>query len=135
MNLEKAFQGKSVLITGGLGFIGSNFVRYMLKTHPDYTLVNLDKMTYAGIPDNLKDIEGNKNYKFVQGDICDKELVNDIVCDVDAIVNFAAESHNDRVNMDPMLALQTNTIGTEVLLDAADKNGKKRPVKDTQIKD
>jgi dTDP-glucose 4,6-dehydratase len=115
-----------ILVTGGLGFIGSNFVRYMLNAHPDYQLVNLDKMTYAGIPDNLRDIEGNKNYKFVQGDICDKDLVNDLVKEIDVIVNFAAESHNDRANMDPMAALQTNTIGTEVLLDAAVKSGKKR---------
>jgi dTDP-glucose 4,6-dehydratase len=115
-----------ILVTGGLGFIGSNFVRFMLDAHPDYMLVNLDKMTYAGNPDNLKDIEDNKNYKFVQGDICDKNVVDDLVKTVDVIVHFAAESHNDRVNLHPMSALQTNTIGTEVLLDAAVKNGKKR---------
>lgn len=115
-----------MLITGGLGFIGSNFIRYMCQSHPDYLLVNLDKITYAGNPGNLKDIKNNKNYKFIQGDICDKGLVNNLVKDIDVIVHFAAESHNDRVNMNPMLALQNNTIGTEVLLDAAVRNGKIR---------
>lgn len=115
-----------ILVTGGAGFIGSNFIHYWLRNHPDDFVINLDKLTYAGNLDNLKDIENNKNYKFVQGDICDKKLVDDLVSQVDTIVHFAAESHNDRVNLEPSLALQTNIIGTETLLAAALKNGKKR---------
>ena len=115
-----------ILVTGGSGFIGSIFIRYMLKKYKHINILNVDKLTYAGNLDSLKDIENNKNYKFVKGDICDKKLVNDLVKEVDIIVHFAAESHNDRANIDPMLALQTNIIGTEVLLDAALKNGKKR---------
>jgi dTDP-glucose 4,6-dehydratase len=115
-----------LLITGGAGFIGSNFIYYWIEKYPNDFLVNLDKLTYAGNLDNLKDVANNKNYKFVRGDICDKELVNNLVKDVDVVVHFAAESHNDRVNINPMEALRTNIIGTEVLLDAALNNGKKR---------
>lgn len=115
-----------LLITGGAGFIGSNFIHYWLENYPNDFLINLDKLTYAGNLDNLKSIENNTNYKFVKGDICDKDLVDDLVKEVDAIVHFAAESHNDRANINPMEALQTNIIGTEVLLDAALRNGKKR---------
>lgn len=115
-----------LLITGGAGFIGSNFIHYWLKEHPSDYIINLDKLTYAGNLDNLKDITQNKNYKFVKGDICNKKLVNSLVKDTDFIVHFAAESHNDRVNIDPSIALRTNLIGTDVLLEAALKNGKKR---------
>lgn len=115
-----------LLITGGAGFIGSNFIHYYIEEHPNDSIINLDKLTYAGNLDNLKNIENNPNYKFVKGDICDNDLVNDLVKQVDAIVHFAAESHNDRANIDPMEALRTNVIGTEILLDAVLKNGKKR---------
>jgi len=115
-----------LLITGGAGFIGSNFIQYWLKNYPDDFIINLDKLTYAGNLDNLKSVEDKDNYRFVHGDICDKDLVNNLVKEVDAIVHFAAESHNDRANMDPLSALQTNVIGTEVLLDAALRNDKRR---------
>jgi dTDP-glucose 4,6-dehydratase len=115
-----------LLVTGGAGFIGSNFIHYMLKKYPDYQIINLDLLTYAGNLDNLKDIANNPNYKFVQGDICDKELVNDLVKQVDAIVHFAAESHVDRSIMDSSAFAHTNIIGTLTLLEAAKNNGGKR---------
>jgi dTDP-glucose 4,6-dehydratase len=115
-----------LLVTGGAGFIGSNFIRYILKKYPDYEIVNLDLLTYAGNLENLKDVEKNKNYKFVRGDIADKELVNNLVKDVDAIVNFAAESHVDRSILDSSDFIQTNIVGTHNLLEAAKRNGLKR---------
>ncbi|MCP3682753.1 MAG: dTDP-glucose 4,6-dehydratase [bacterium] len=110
-----------ILITGGCGFIGSNFVRYMIKTYPDYKLVNLDKLTYAGNPENLKDLESNPNYEFIKGDICDKELVEKIAKDCDAIINFAAETHVDRSIGDPESFIKTDIFGTHNLLEAARK--------------
>ena len=86
---------KSILVTGGAGFIGSCFVRQMLKDHPDYKIINLDALTYCGNLENLKDVENNPNYTFVHGNICDRNLVPQLVEGVDAIVNFAAESHVD----------------------------------------
>jgi dTDP-glucose 4,6-dehydratase len=115
-----------ILITGGAGFIGSNFIHYILKKYPNDEIINLDKLTYCGNLDNLKAIAKDKRYKFVKGDICDRKLVDKLVKQVDAIVHFAAESHNDRVNLDPIIALQTNIIGTHVLLDAAYRHNKKR---------
>jgi dTDP-glucose 4,6-dehydratase len=115
-----------LLVTGGAGFIGSNFIRYILNKYPDYEIVNLDLLTYAGNLENLKDVESNKNYKFVKGDIADKELVNDLVKDVDAIVNFAAESHVDRSILDSSDFIRTNIVGTHKLLEAAKMNGLKR---------
>lgn len=115
-----------LLVTGGAGFIGSNFIRYILKKYPDYKIVNLDLLTYAGNLENLKDVEKNKKYKFVRGDIADKELVNNLVKDVDAIVNFAAESHVDRSILDSADFIQTNIVGTHNLLEAAKENGLKR---------
>jgi dTDP-glucose 4,6-dehydratase len=115
-----------LLITGGAGFIGSNFIRYWLKNHPEDQVVNLDSLTYAGNLENLKDIEANPNYKFVKGDICDSKLVNELVKDCDTIVHFAAESHVDRSIMDSTPFIMTNILGTQVLLDAAVKNGNKR---------
>ncbi len=115
-----------LLVTGGAGFIGSNFVRYILKKYPDYEIVNLDLLTYAGNLENLKDIEKNKNYKFVKGDIADKELVHGLVKDSDVIVNFAAESHVDRSILDSSDFIRTNIVGTHNLLEAAKKNGLKR---------
>ena len=109
-----------ILVTGGAGFIGSNFIKYILSQYPHYTIVNLDKLTYAGNLDNLSDIEGNSNYRFVKGDICDQELVEGIVEDkIDVIVNFAAETHVDRSIYDPKIFVETNVLGTQVLLESA----------------
>jgi len=115
-----------ILVTGGAGFIGSNFIHYLLDKYPDYKVTNLDKLTYAGNLENLKPVENNPNYKFVKGDICDARLVDELVKDVDAIVHFAAESHVDRSILDASEFVRTNVIGTHTLLDAAVKNGNVR---------
>lgn len=115
-----------LLVTGGAGFIGSNFILYWLKKYPQDTIVNLDKLTYAGNLENLKSVEKNQNYSFVQGDICDSKLVNSLVKDVDVVVHFAAESHVDRSILDPAPFIKTNIEGTYVLLEAAVKNKVKR---------
>jgi dTDP-glucose 4,6-dehydratase len=112
-----------LLITGGAGFIGSNFIHYILKKYPEYKIINLDLLTYAGNLENLKEAEKNKNYKFIKGDIADEKVVNELVKDVDMIVNFAAESHVDRSIMDPGDFVRTNIVGTHNLLEAARKNG------------
>ncbi len=114
---------KTVLVTGGAGFIGSNFVLYMLDKYEDYHIINLDKLTYAGNLDNLKSVENNSKYTFVRGDICDEELVDDLFnrYDIDYVVNFAAESHVDRSIEDPNIFIQTNVLGTNTLLNAAKK--------------
>lgn len=112
-----------ILVTGGAGFIGSNFIRYWLKSNPADSIINLDKLTYAGNLDNLKDIENQENYKFIQGDICDYDLVNDLVKDVDLIIHFAAESHVDRSIENSADFIKTNVEGTRVLLDSAKNNG------------
>ena len=111
-----------LLITGGAGFIGSNFILYWLNKYPNDKIVNLDKLTYAGNLENLKSIEKNPNYEFVQGDICDLQLVDSLTKDVDVIVHFAAESHVDRSILDPAPFVKTNIEGTYVLLEAALKN-------------
>src|SRR5580700_6026521 len=113
-----------LLITGGLGFIGSNFVRYLLNKYPQYKIVNLDAMTYAAHLENLADVENNTNYIFVHGSIANKQLVDEIVSGrrfgkVDGIINLAAESHVDRSINDPAIFVETNIVGTRVLLDAA----------------
>jgi dTDP-glucose 4,6-dehydratase len=108
-----------ILVTGGAGFIGSNFILYWLKNHKDDFIVNLDKLTYAGNLENLKSIEGSKNYKFVHGDICDTKGVNSIMEGIDTVVHFAAESHVDRSIKEPSDFVMTNVVGTQVLLDAA----------------
>jgi len=115
-----------LLITGGAGFIGSNFVRYILNKYSGYKVVNLDLLTYAGNLENLRDVEKNPNYKFVKGDIADKKLVDELVKDIDVIVNFAAESHVDRSILDSAAFIHTNVIGTHNLLEAAKNNGGKR---------
>jgi dTDP-glucose 4,6-dehydratase len=108
-----------LLVTGGAGFIGSNFIRYILKNYPDYEVVNLDKLTYAGNLENLKDVEKNPNYKFVKGDINDSSLVFELCQGVDAVLNFAAESHVDRSIREPQEFVKTNVFGTNTLLLAA----------------
>lgn len=110
---------KNLLITGGAGFIGSNFIHYWLKHHPEDHLVNLDALTYAGNLASLKQIENNDHYHFVQGNICDRPLVNQLMSNINIVVHFAAESHVDRSILDPALFLETNVIGTQVLLEAA----------------
>ncbi|MCA9052456.1 MAG: dTDP-glucose 4,6-dehydratase [Planctomycetaceae bacterium] len=111
----------TLLVTGGCGFIGSNFVRLVLDTEPETSVVNLDKLTYAGNPENLSDLEGNPRYRFEQGDICDRECVDRLLADgaIDAVVNFAAESHVDRSILDSSPFIQTNIVGTQTLLDAS----------------
>lgn len=112
---------KTYLVTGGAGFIGSNFVQYMLNKYNDIKIINLDKLTYAGNLENLKAIEGNANYEFIQADICDKEIVDKIFkkYDIDFVINFAAESHVDRSILEPELFVKTNVLGTVTLLNAA----------------
>ena len=107
-----------LLVTGGAGFIGSNFVRHILRAHADDTIVNLDKLTYGGNPANLADVEGDPRYTFVQGDICDAEVVRDVLTGVDAVVNFAASTHVDRSLMEPEEFVRTNVFGVFTLLEA-----------------
>ena len=115
-----------VLVTGGLGFIGSNFIRHILHKYPNYKITNLDKMTYCGNPDNLKDIEKNKNYSFVKGDICDAKAVDKLVEGKNIVLNFAAETHVDRSIDDPKSFIRTDVDGTHTLLEAAKKHGVKK---------
>jgi dTDP-glucose 4,6-dehydratase len=111
----------NILVTGGAGFIGSNFVRYMMELHPDYRIVNLDKLTYAGNLENLKGVEANPRYQFVQGDICDATLVRSLFKqnEIDVVVHFAAESHVDRSIVGAAEFVRTNVLGTSVLLESA----------------
>ncbi len=116
---------RRILVTGGAGFIGSNFVRMVLSEHPDCHVVNLDKLTYAGNLENLAEFMAHENHKFVKGDICDGTLVGKLIdeCGIDAIVNFAAESHVDRSITEPKAFIDANVSGTLTLLEAArDKN-------------
>jgi len=108
-----------LLITGGAGFIGSNFIHYWLKSHPQDRIVNLDALTYAGHPESLKDIETNPNYQFIKGDIADGNTVEQAMDGIDVVVHFAAESHVDRSIIDPLQFVRTNVLGTAVLLNAA----------------
>ncbi len=120
---------KTILITGGAGFIGSNFVKLMLEKYPEYNILNIDALTYAGNLENLKDIDFNSNYSFIKADIRDREKIEDIFKsnDITYIVNFAAESHVDRSIEEPEVFLTTNIIGTQVLLDTAKKYWKLNP--------
>jgi dTDP-glucose 4,6-dehydratase len=120
---------KNVLVTGGAGFIGSNFVKYMLDKYSEYKIINIDALTYAGNLENLKEASENPNYIFVKADIRDREKVKEIFClhNIDYVVNFAAESHVDRSIIEPEVFLTTNIIGTQVLLDASKKYWKVNP--------
>ena len=111
-----------ILVTGGAGFIGNNFIRYWLKKYPKDKIVNLDKITYAGHLSSTKDFSSNKNYQFVKGDITNAALVSKVIKGSDLVVHFAAESHVDRSVVGPGIFVKTNVLGTQVLLDAALKN-------------
>lgn len=115
-----------LLITGGAGFIGSNFILYWMKKYPKDQVVNFDKLTYAGNLENLKEVEDNKNYKFIQGDICNLESVSLAMKEIDTVVHFAAESHVDRSIEKPAEFITTNITGTQVLLNAALENNVKK---------
>jgi len=119
-------KNENILVTGGAGFIGSNFIRYVLNKNPNYRIINLDKLTYAGNLNNLRGIEKNKNYTFVRGDICDKKTVEKLAKNCGIIINFAAETHVDRSIMDAGSFVKTDVFGTYVLLNAAKKFGIKR---------
>lgn len=112
--------GLTILVTGGAGFIGSNFIHYILRRHPGYRVINLDKLTYAGNLDNLAGVANHPNYRFVHGDICDDALVEALLFErVDAVVNFAAETHVDRSITGPEAFVRTNVLGAQVLLERA----------------
>ena len=120
MNIQNK---KNILLTGTAGFIGSNFVPYFLNKYPDYNLINLDLLTYAGTLDNLKECENNPRYKFIKGDICNRELVEFIFAeyDINGVIHFAAESHVDNSIKNPGVFVQTNVTGTFTLIDVAYK--------------
>lgn len=113
---------KRLLVTGGAGFIGANFILYWLKKHPTDSIINLDLLTYAGNEKSLASLADNPQYRFVKGDICDAQLVDQLMAEVDIVVHFAAESHVDRSITDPDIFLTTNVIGTHTLLKAALKH-------------
>lgn len=115
-----------LLVTGGAGFIGSNFIHYWLEKHPTDQIINLDHLTYAGHPESLFDVAKNPNYTFVRGDITDQKTVDKLVQEIDTVVHFAAETHVDRSILDPLIFVKTNVLGTQVLLEAARKFGNKR---------
>ena len=116
----------TLLVTGGAGFIGSCFVRHILKKHTDYKIINLDALTYCGNLDNLKDVENSPNYTFVHGNICDKKLVQDIISNCDCVINFAAESHVDNSINNPEIFIETNVQGTLNLLQTSREIGVER---------
>ena len=115
-----------LVVTGGAGFIGSNFIRHILARHPRYSIRNLDKLTYSGNLHTLRDVEKNKRHTFVRGDIADRRKVQEVLRGVDAVVHFAAESHVDRSILDSTAFVKTNVLGTQCLLDAARHAGVKR---------
>jgi len=119
---------KKILVTGGLGFIGSNFIRHILDKYPDYRIINLDIVSYCANFENLRDIEENPRYKFIKGDICDAQIVEKAIEDCDVVVNFAAESHVDRSILGPESFIKTDIYGTYTLLEAARKYKIKRMV-------
>ena len=115
-----------ILVTGGAGFIGSNFILYLMEKYPEYKIVNLDKLTYAGNLENLKSVAKNPNYKFIRGDICDRKTVEEAMTGCDMVVHFAAESHVDRSIGGPAIFIRTNIVGTEILLEVAKELNIKR---------
>ncbi len=115
-----------LLVTGGAGFIGSHFINYWMKNHPEDKITNLDKLTYAGNLENLKNVAHNPNYSFVKGDVTDMVLVEEVMKDVDIVVHFAAETHVDRSIIDPWPFIQSNFVGTYTLLEVAKKLGIQR---------
>ncbi len=115
-----------IFITGGAGFIGTNFIIYMMKKYPEYKIINFDKLTYAGNLNNLKSISNNPNYKFIKGDICNYQEVKEAMYGCDWVVHFAAESHVDRSIMDPDTFVKTNILGTNILLRVAQELHLKR---------
>lgn len=117
---------KKLLVTGGAGFIGSNFIHHVLEQRPEDSIVNLDLLTYSGNLDNLSDVESDPRYRFVHGSICDRGLVTELVSSTDCVVHFAAESHVDRSIDDASAFIQTNVLGTHVLLDAVKACGGRR---------
>jgi len=110
-----------LLVTGGCGFIGSNFIHYILSKYPDYQIINLDKLTYAGNLENLEDLKKDKRYRFVKGDICDPKIVEEVTPGIDIVLNFAAESHVDRSILSAGAFVQTDVFGTYILLEAVKK--------------
>jgi dTDP-glucose 4,6-dehydratase len=112
---------RKIMVTGGCGFIGSNFVRYIINKYPDAEVVNLDALTYAGTLENLRDVENNPRYRFIKGNVCDSHAVAEAMEKAEAVVHFAAESHVDRSIEDPSVFVMTNVVGTQVLLDRAMK--------------
>jgi dTDP-glucose 4,6-dehydratase len=114
----RTISGKTLLVTGGAGFIGSNFIHYWLAKYPDSRVINLDKLTYAGNLDNLKEIENDPRYEFIQGDICDRQVVGDIFKRVDGVVHLAAETHVDRSILDAGEFVKTDVLGSFVLFEA-----------------
>ena len=126
LSLTEIQKTTKLLITGGCGFIGSNFIKYILDKYPNYEVINIDKLSYGGNLDNLQDIETNPRYKFIKGDICDQKLVDETVKDIDGIIHFAAETHVDRSIESSNDFIKSNVIGTQILLESATKNGLKR---------
>ncbi len=122
---------KSILVTGGAGFIGSNFVSYFLEKYPNYRIINLDALTYAGNLENLKEVENNPRYEFIKGDICDRDLVESIFkeFDIEGVIHFAAESHVDNSIENPGVFIETNVNGTYTLIDVAYKHWMEAPFK------
>ena len=116
------------IVSGGSGFIGSNFIHYILKKYDDAEVVNLDKLTYAGNPSTLKDIEKDNRYHFIKGDVCDKKMVAEAMGGCDYVVHFAAESHNTRSENDPNIFYTTNVEGTKNMLECAEKEGVKKVI-------
>jgi len=112
-----------ILVTGGAGFMGSNFIHYVLKKYPDYEIINLDKLTYAGNLKNLTDIENDSRYTFIKGDIADAKIVNELIPKVDAVINYAAETHVDRSILNPLEFAETDVIGTLTILNAIRQDG------------
>ncbi len=112
---------KNILVTGGAGFIGSNFVHHMLRAHPDYIIINFDKLTYAGNLENLQSVEHHAGYRFIKGDICSRDEVESVFKKyaIDTVVHLAAESHVDRSIMGPLQFVQTNVVGTNILLEVS----------------